>query len=98
MLMTLLLGTASSPDAQAIGSSARLLLVTALLGVILVTALTLIVVLRRNRLARARLRGERSIETPDPWAEAGRRAGVPKGDAGSNESPGNEPPPDPPLG
>lgn len=96
--MRLLLSTAPPPDAQVIGSSARLLLVTALLGVILVTALTLIVVLRRNRLARARLKGERSIETPDPWTEAGRRAGVPKDDAGSNESPGNEPPADPPLG
>ncbi len=63
-----------SPDPQLVRDSFNLILIVALLGVILVTGLTLLLVLRRNRLARARNRPRPTAPTPDPWEEAGRRA------------------------
>jgi len=76
MSFSLMLAEAATPvpDQEVVKESFRLLLVIALLGVILVTALTLVLVLRRNRLARARKRPELGEQTPDPWTEAGRRA------------------------
>lgn len=51
-----------------------LLLMIALLGVILITCVTLILLLRRHRLARAPAsRGKPAEPSVDPWAEAGRR-------------------------
>lgn len=51
-----------------------LLIMLALLGVILITCVTLILVLRRQRIARvAASRKKPPGASVDPWAEAGRR-------------------------
>ena len=91
------LAQAPAPDPSALGGSLRLLLVTALLAVILITALTLVLVLRRNRIARAALKRRQHAPTPDPWAEAGRRVDVPDetDDPGASD---RGPPTDPPHG
>lgn len=92
-----LLSQAPPPNPDALGGSLRLLLVTALLGVVLITAITLMLVLRRNRIARAALRRKPASPTPDPWTEAGRRATVPA-DPEPEEPADRGPPTDPPHG
>jgi len=76
MSLTLMLAEAPAPalEEELVKESFTLLLFVALLGVILITGLTLLLVLRRNRLARARKLPKPAEPTPDPWSEAGRRA------------------------
>ncbi len=61
------------PDPTLVGAGFRLLIVLALLGIILVTSVTLILVMRRHRLNAPKLRTPPAPEL-DAWTEAGRRA------------------------
>ncbi|MFI4896893.1 MAG: hypothetical protein ACIARR_03620 [Phycisphaerales bacterium JB059] len=97
MHFAFLLTQAPAPEPDALGGSVRLLFVTALLGVVLITAITLMLVLRRNRIARAALKGRSAPPTPDPWSEAGRRATVPH-DPDPEGPVDRGPPTDPPHG
>lgn len=84
---------ATTPDPQLVRDGFNLLLVVALLGVIIITALTVLLVLRRNRLARARREPARTRQTPDPWVEAGRRAPTPPDPTPPEQSPPDGAPP-----
>jgi len=64
------------PDPALARDAFSLLIMLALLGVVLITCVTLILVLRRHRLAHA-ARTRRAAPTLDPWSEAGRRLTIP---------------------
>ncbi len=71
---------------HAIRRVATLLLILAVIGVVLVTCVAMVFVLRRRRKRGAETRRERSpTERVDAWAEAGRRAPLPADDEDEDE-------------
>ncbi|MEZ6243658.1 MAG: hypothetical protein R3B57_11520 [Phycisphaerales bacterium] len=74
MLDALTIAAASAtPDPARVRNAFSLLLMLALLGVVLITCLTLILWLRRHRLAPSSRRQRAAGPPLDPWHEAGRR-------------------------
>lgn len=78
-------------QAHAIRRVATLLLILAIFGVVLVTCVAMVFVLRRRRKRGAETRRERSpTERVDAWAEAGRRAPIPSDDDSEDEDEDDE--------